>query len=80
MPGRGAALPEPLDVLAAGGLLWVAVEDVAAFAIAAPPPATAAVRASVVRRGFIRWLNVIHLLRWPGRTIALESLKCVGER
>jgi hypothetical protein len=56
------------------------VEVVAAFAIAAPPPATAAVTASVVRRGFIRWLNVIHLLGWPGLTMALESLKFVGER
>jgi len=80
MPGCDAALPEPVDVLVAGALLLVAVEVVAAFAIAAPPPATAAVTASVVRRGFIRWLNVIHLLRWPGRTMALESLKRVGER
>ena len=46
----------PVEVLVAGVLAVVELLDVAAFAIAAPPPATAAVTASVVRIGLIRWL------------------------
>jgi hypothetical protein len=38
------------------------LDVVAALASAAPPPTSAPVTASVVRRGLIRWLTVIHLL------------------
>jgi hypothetical protein len=41
--------------------LVAVVDEVAALAIAAPPPATAAVTASVVRNGLIR-LDMVHLL------------------
>ena len=66
--GRGPAGGCPLGarlgwgevVVLAGGVLWLVVEldgvelDVAALAIAAPPPATAAVTARVVSRGVSR--------------------------
>jgi hypothetical protein len=67
-------LPPPGAVPRAGGVVGVdvlgavvgvfgAVEvDVAAFAIAAPPPATTAVTASVVSRGLILCRNEFHLL------------------
>jgi hypothetical protein len=51
--------------------------DVAALAIAAPPPATAAVTARVVRSGLIRWDKLVHLLWWPAVRIAAEYLKFV---
>jgi hypothetical protein len=55
----GIGLFAPLEVLVDEVLGVVALVDVAALAIAAPPPATAAVRASVVRRGLIRWLKLV---------------------
>lgn len=56
----GARLDCGVVVVLAGVVLWVVVEldgvelDVAALAIAAPPPATAAVTASVVSMGVSR--------------------------
>ena len=44
-------------------LVDVVLDEVAAFAIAAPPPTSAPVTASVVRVVLIRWLILVHLLR-----------------
>jgi hypothetical protein len=69
-PDRGieapaGALGRVLVELVAGALeaVDVVLEEVAAFAIAAPPPTSAPVTASVVRMGLIRWLIMVHLLR-----------------
>jgi hypothetical protein len=59
-------------------LVECAVVEVAALAIAAPPPATAAVTTRVVRRGFIRWLIGFTSFGWPGRTMRWPRLKSVG--
>jgi hypothetical protein len=64
-----------------GALEWlVELLEVAALAIAAPPPATAAVTASVVSNGLIRW-DMVHLLGvacpW---TMTRVRLKFVGAR
>jgi len=66
-----------VELLVAGVLAVVELLDVAAFAIAAPPPATAAVTASVVRIGLIRWLILVHLLWWPEPTIAARSVNFI---
>ncbi len=66
--GDRAELRAAVDVLTGLLVVVLVVEllvvwlDVAALAIAAPPPATAAVSASVVSMGVIRWLKLIHLL------------------
>jgi hypothetical protein len=74
------ALGELLVEVLAGVLAVLAVLDVvAALAIAAPPPATLAVMASVVSIGLIRWY-MVHLLWWPGQSIAAPSLKFVGDQ
>jgi len=56
-----------VDDVGAGALVLVDVEvdDVAALAIAAPPPARAAVRARVVRMGLIRWRIWFTSFGWP---------------
>jgi len=67
-------------VLLAAGVLAVVELDVAALAIAAPPPAMTAVIARVPRSGLIRRDKLVHLLWWPGITIAAVCRKFVGER
>jgi hypothetical protein len=77
-------LPElPFVVVVDVGVLVVAAVvavDVAAFAIAAPPPASAPVTASVVSKGFNR--PIFHLLSESGcpPTIAATALRAVGGR
>jgi hypothetical protein len=66
-PGIGApgwALEWVLVELVAGApeLVDVVLDEVAAFAIAAPPPTSAPVTASVVRMDLILWLILVHLL------------------
>jgi hypothetical protein len=51
---------EPLDD--ALDVVDVELDEVAAFAIAAPPPTSAPVTASVVRVVLNRWLIFVHLL------------------
>ena len=66
-PGIGAPGGVPLlwalvEVVAGGLELVEVVDEVAALAIAAPPPTSAPVTASVVRVDLIRWLILVHLL------------------
>jgi hypothetical protein len=70
VPGVGA-LDGALDWLlvevvgAAPELADVVLDEVAAFAIAAPPPTSAPVTASVVRVDLIRWLMWFTSFGWP---------------
>jgi hypothetical protein len=54
------------------------VLEVAALAIAAPPPATVAVTASAVSRGLIRCDIVVHLLSWSEQKILAARRIRVG--
>ena len=83
-PVGGAGVPLEPELELDGALelvLECELDVVAAFANAAPPPTSAPVTASVVSRGLIRWLKVIHLLwlAWTA-TIASERRKTVGGR
>jgi hypothetical protein len=67
----------PVDVVVVAAPLDVVEVDVAALAIAAPPPATAPVTARVTRSGLIR--RTYHLLSVDmGATMLVNRVAAVG--
>ncbi len=78
-PLAGGAWEAGAVVLVPLAVVLAVVLDVAAFAIAAPPPASAAVIARVLSSGLIRRGIFVHLLWSPEHKILGKRLSDVGQ-